>query len=115
MTGKIDDLTVVQFWYRNHHGKVQLRTCRPIRIWYGSTAFHPEGGWLLEGWDLDKNATRDYAMKGMMSGWDRVDKAYPKGDEIKIEDGSSNAVADGSQPAKPACAVASSPGNRCRE
>ena len=63
-------MDVVQFYYVNHRGEHALRTCRPIRIWFGSTAWHREAQWMLEGFDLDKNATRDYAMSGMRGdGW----------------------------------------------
>lgn len=60
---------VVQFVYRNHRGEVAIRTVRPIRVWFGSTAWHPEAQWLLEVFDLDKQQTRDYAMAGVLSPW----------------------------------------------
>jgi hypothetical protein len=62
-------LDIVQFEYVNHRGERATRTVRPIRLWFGSTAFHPEPGWLLECFDLDRMATRDYSMAGMVSPW----------------------------------------------
>jgi predicted DNA-binding transcriptional regulator YafY len=62
-------LDIVQFEYRNHRGEEATRTVRPIRLWFGSTAWHPEPQWLLECFDLDKQATRDYAMSGVLSPW----------------------------------------------
>ncbi len=51
--------------YTNHRGEQAWRTIRPIRLWFGSTAYHPEPQWLLECFDLKKQATRDYAMSGI--------------------------------------------------
>jgi predicted DNA-binding transcriptional regulator YafY len=62
----------VTFRYKNHRGEEAVRRVRPIRVWFGSTAFHPGPGWLLEAWDLDRQATRDFAMSNMLSGWERI-------------------------------------------
>jgi hypothetical protein len=43
---------------------------RPIRLWFGSTAWHSEPQWLMECFDLDRMGTRDYAMAGV-HGWRR--------------------------------------------
>lgn len=67
------DLTVVCAMYKNHRNEVAVRTFRPIRQWFGSTAFHPEAQWMVEVWDLDRNQTRDYAMAGFIGGWKRRD------------------------------------------
>lgn len=53
---------VVTFDYTNHRGEQSRRVVRPIRIWYGSTAWHPEAQWMLEGFDVGKSATRDFIM-----------------------------------------------------
>jgi hypothetical protein len=58
----------------NHRGEVAIRKVRPIRLWFGSTAFHREQGWFLEGFDLDRLETRDYAMLGMLGCWKTLDK-----------------------------------------
>lgn len=68
------DLSIVQFTYRNYKGITALRTVRPIRLWFGSTAYHPEAQWLLEAFDLDRQETRDFAMTGMLSGWKPAEK-----------------------------------------
>lgn len=52
---------LVRFEYVNHDGKAGTRLVRPIRTWFGSTAWHPEPQWLLEAFDLDKRQTRDFA------------------------------------------------------
>lgn len=34
----------------------------PIKIWYGSTRWHPDEQWLLKAIDIDKGEERDFAM-----------------------------------------------------
>ena len=60
---------VVCFSYQNHRGEVEVRFVRPIRIWFGSTAWHPHAGWLLEAFDVMKQATRDFALEGVRGRW----------------------------------------------
>lgn len=60
------ELNLVQFNYKNHRGKVEVRHVLPIRIWFGSTAWHPEPQWLMEAFDLDKQGTRDFALCGIL-------------------------------------------------
>ncbi len=48
--------------YSNHRGKVERRRVRPIRMWFGVTAFHRDAGWLLEAFCLDRQETRDFSM-----------------------------------------------------
>ncbi len=67
------DATIVTFLYRNHRGDEAVRRVRPIRLYFGSTCYHPQPGWLLEGWDLDRQQTRDYSMGGMLGPWTNVE------------------------------------------
>lgn len=48
--------------YTNYRGERALRTVLPIRIWFGSTAWHPDKQWLLEARDLDREVARDFAL-----------------------------------------------------
>jgi len=57
-----NDFDLVTFSYTNHKGRNADRYVRPIRIWFGSTAWYPTPQWLLEAVDLEKLATRDFAM-----------------------------------------------------
>lgn len=63
---------LVEFNYRNHRNEIATRHVRPIRIWFGSTAWHRESQWFLEAFDLDKQATRDFAMANMLTGWETI-------------------------------------------
>jgi hypothetical protein len=49
--------------YTNYRGEYAERRIIPSHIWFGKTEWHPEPQWLLHALDLDKNATRDFALK----------------------------------------------------
>lgn len=51
--------------YRNHRGEVSRRTVLPRDLWFGATEWHLEPQWFLRAFDLDRNATRDFAMRDM--------------------------------------------------
>lgn len=63
------DFTIITFLYVNYRGVQATRKVRPIRLWFGSTGFHPDAQWLLEAFDLEKQATRDFAMSGILGDW----------------------------------------------
>jgi len=44
-------------------GERGVRRVKPIKLWWGSTQWHPEPQWLLKAMDLDKDAERDFAVK----------------------------------------------------
>lgn len=73
MSPIVNDFNLVQFTYTNHKNKTASRKVLPIRMWFGSTAWHPDPQWLLEAFDIDKQATRDFAMAGIV-GWTRVER-----------------------------------------
>lgn len=58
------DHTIITVLYRNHRGNVANRHIRPIRMWFGSTCFHPQPQWFIECFCLSKQATRDFALLG---------------------------------------------------
>lgn len=49
--------------YVNHRGERALRRIVPVRLHYGVTAYHAEPGWLLDAYDLDRNAARTFSMR----------------------------------------------------
>lgn len=53
----------VRLTYMNWRGETSERTIKPIRIYWGSSEWHPEPQWLLTAFDLEKNAERDFALK----------------------------------------------------
>lgn len=48
--------------YRNWRGETTTRRLRALSFWHGSTKWHPETGWLLEAFDMDKRVERDFAV-----------------------------------------------------
>lgn len=53
--------------YTNHRNETSLRNIIPKRIWFGKTDYHPEEQWLLEAYDCDKQADRNFAIKDILS------------------------------------------------
>ncbi|WP_086930705.1 WYL domain-containing protein [Agarilytica rhodophyticola] len=53
----------VKILYTNYRGETSYRDIVPIKIWYGSTDWHKEEQWLLDGHDQGKDALRNFAMK----------------------------------------------------
>jgi hypothetical protein len=60
---EVEHIGAVTVIYTNYRGETALRTIVPRRIWFGSTEWHPQAGWLLEAFDLEKQAERSFAMK----------------------------------------------------
>ena len=52
----------LEFRYKNHRGETSQRRVKPLRIYWGNTEYHPDSQWLLEAFDEDKKALRDFAM-----------------------------------------------------
>ncbi len=57
----------LSFWYKNYRGELSERVAIPIRIYHGATEWHPEPQWLLEAWDMEKDAVRAFAMSDMQA------------------------------------------------
>ena len=60
---EIKDNTVVTILYTNYRGKTGYRKIQPEKIWFGATDWHPKEQWLLDAYDLEKEASRNFAMK----------------------------------------------------
>lgn len=58
---------VVSFEYKNYRGEVSTRTVVPIDLWHGATAWHPDEQWILLAYDMKKGATRNFALKDIIS------------------------------------------------
>lgn len=52
--------------YKNHKGEISDRTIIPKKIYYGSTNYHPNNGWLLEVFDIEKNDKRTYSFNDII-------------------------------------------------
>jgi len=52
------------FTYKNYRGEVNRRFVKgKLKLYFGSTEWHPEKQWLITGHDLVKNASRSFALK----------------------------------------------------
>lgn len=49
--------------YTNWRGETAVRRIVPLRVWFGSTAWHPEPQWILTALDVDKDKERHFALK----------------------------------------------------
>jgi len=52
--------------YKNYQGITSIRNIIPQNIYYGHTNFHLKDQWLLEVWDVDKDALRTYALMDIL-------------------------------------------------
>jgi hypothetical protein len=55
----------IQFKYVNYKGVEATRVCKVYGFMFGSNEYHKEEQMLLIGMDLEKEATRSYAVKDM--------------------------------------------------
>ncbi|MCM3387261.1 hypothetical protein M3649_03830 [Ureibacillus chungkukjangi] len=55
----------IEFDYVNWRGEKGHRRTEVNMLYFGSTEYHPEEQWLLDGFDLDKSDFRTFAMKDM--------------------------------------------------
>lgn len=62
---KIHNMPYIEFDYVNWKGVNGHRKVMACKVYYGSTEYHPEEQWLLDGLDLDKMQSRIFAMKDM--------------------------------------------------
>ncbi|MET8881794.1 hypothetical protein [Streptomyces rubiginosohelvolus] len=62
----------VSILYVNYRGEKGWRTVRPLRIWFGSTEWHPGNQWLMDAVDLEKGAERSFALKDVQ-GWEDLE------------------------------------------
>lgn len=53
----------IQVRYKNWQGETAIRNIIPTgKLRWGSTEWHPKEQWLLEVWDIDRKAYREYAL-----------------------------------------------------
>lgn len=68
MQAAIENLTEghppVALDYTNHEGVRGVRRVKPLLIDYGTTDWHPEPGFLMPCWDMDRGAYRIYSLGG---------------------------------------------------
>jgi predicted DNA-binding transcriptional regulator YafY len=58
----MSDERKINMTYTNYRGETAGREITPIRVWWGSTQYHPKSQWLLTAFDHGKDAERDFAL-----------------------------------------------------
>lgn len=53
--------------YTNWRGERRERVIEPRRVWFGATEHHPEPQWFLAALDVEKDQTRDFALRDIHS------------------------------------------------
>lgn len=56
----------IKVLYKNWKGEIGERTIIPKNIFYSSNEYHKEKQWLLEVFDIEKDALRTYALKDIL-------------------------------------------------
>lgn len=54
---------VIGILYTNYRGETSQRQIVPAALWWGATSWHPEPQWVIDAYDLDKGATRSFAVR----------------------------------------------------
>ena len=67
----MDNKKIVQIVYKNWKGITATRCIIPNDIFSGSTEWHKEEQWLLNAFDIDKQASRAFALKDIKS-WKEI-------------------------------------------
>jgi len=59
----MDNGQKIKICYTNYRGETSIREIIPQKVWFGSTEWHPENGWLLNAFDVEKGADRSFSLK----------------------------------------------------
>jgi predicted DNA-binding transcriptional regulator YafY len=62
------NIPALVFHYKNWRGETSIRRVKPLRVWFGSTEWHPKDQWFLEAEDIEKGEKRDFALNDMIFG-----------------------------------------------
>ncbi|MEU9407541.1 hypothetical protein AB0E08_17930 [Streptomyces sp. NPDC048281] len=62
----------VKILYINYRGEKDWRRIQPLKIWFGSTNWHPGKQWLMDAIDLGKQAERSFALKDIQA-WEEAE------------------------------------------
>lgn len=53
---------MVRIDYTNYRGERAVRRVVPHRLYFGEVEWHSGTQWILDAWDVDKDAIRSFAM-----------------------------------------------------
>jgi predicted DNA-binding transcriptional regulator YafY len=55
----------IQVWYTNWRGERRQRQIQPIKLWFGTTEWHPRPTLFIKAVDLEKGLPRDFDLSEM--------------------------------------------------
>jgi predicted DNA-binding transcriptional regulator YafY len=61
-----DPKTVILVRYTNYRGETSVRRIVPLRIRFAATEWHPTEQWLMDAYDLDRQAERSFALSDVV-------------------------------------------------
>lgn len=64
----------IEFKYKNWKGEISDRKVIPGKVYFGSTEFHPVPQLLMEGFDIDKQEQRTFALRDIIHPEDDIKK-----------------------------------------
>lgn len=67
-----DPKAVIQIRYTNYKGETAVRRIVPIRIRFAASEWHPGEQWLMDAFDVDRQAERSFAMADIRD-WNAVE------------------------------------------
>jgi len=59
-------IPLLQFKYTNYKGVTSIRKISPYKLWFGNTEFHTDDQWFIHGYDVDKCAERNFALRDVI-------------------------------------------------
>jgi hypothetical protein len=59
------DMLKTSFAYVNHRGERKDRNIVIMGMRYGTTEWYPRPGWLVRGWDVEKDVEREFSIRNM--------------------------------------------------
>lgn len=74
--GGLNAARAVTIVYHNHRGETARRSIIPLGLRFAATGWHPQAQWLLEAYDVDKQAARSFAVADI-SVWLRPGDVLP--------------------------------------
>ena len=57
-----DPKVVINIRYTNYRGETAVRQIVPVRIRFGASEWHPGEQWLMDAYDIDRQAERSFAL-----------------------------------------------------
>lgn len=67
-----DPKAVIKIRYTNYRGETAVRRIVPIQIRFAASKWHPDEQWLMDAYDIDRQAERSFALVDIRE-WNVVD------------------------------------------